>query len=173
VVAAETRRAVEALETHQQFRDVVYQLGILMHSVIDANDPLMTTSGGGLDPRFSADFSAYMDSTSSRVPPLFYGVDTRLRKLADVPAFVGRAVDRSRRLYPYIGVEYERIAGGRAIDDFDDRSTAFGVASVAFSRAMTDVVVMLRFVWLEAGGADSLPREPLESRKLLKLSRRP
>ena len=173
LVVAQARRAIQAVETHQPFRDIIYQLGVLMHHVIDANDPLLTTSGGGLDPGRAADFSRYMDSTCTRVPPLFYGLDTELQDPADLLAFVGRAIDRSRRLYPYVGKEYERIGGGRAVDHFDDRSTAFGVAAVAFSRAMSDAVVMLRFVWLEAGGADSLPREPLESGKLLKLSRRP
>ena len=37
---------------------------------------------------------------------------------------------------------------------FDDRSSAFGVASVAWSHAVTDVALVLRYIWLRAGGAD-------------------
>ena len=173
VITAEAAGAVRSIETHQPFRDVVRRLGLLVHQVIEANNPLATSSGTPLGPIHTADFSRYMDSTSPRLPALFYGLDTALNGPDDVPAFVGRATRRSSRLHRYIGQEYERIGGGSGTELFDDRSTAFGIAAVSFSRAMTDVAVMLRYVWLEAGGADSLPRQPLESRNLLRLSRSP
>ena len=36
---------------------------------------------------------------------------------------------------------------------FDDRSTAFGVASVCYSHAVTDVANLQVFIWKEAGGS--------------------
>jgi hypothetical protein len=45
--------------------------------------------------------------------------------------------------------EYAR--GGNAAV-FDDRSTAFGVASVSYSRAVTDLVNIYYYIWKEAGG---------------------
>jgi len=35
---------------------------------------------------------------------------------------------------------------------FDDRSTAFGVASVSYSHAVTDIVNLYFYIWREAGG---------------------
>ena len=40
----------------------------------------------------------------------------------------------------------------RTSSDFDDRSTAFGVASVCYSHAVTDLVNLYFYIWKEAGG---------------------
>ena len=171
VIAAEAARAVQSIETHQPFQTVVYQLGVVLHYVIEANNPLSVSSQDPLESTYAADFNHYVDTATPRMPALFYGLDTRLQGPQDLVPWVGRTIARSRRLYPYIGQEYRRIDGCSGSECFDDRSTAFGVAAVSFSRAMTDAVVMLRYAWLEAGGADTLPREPLESHRLLKLPR--
>ena len=67
------------------------------------------------------------------------------------------ALLRGRVLYPAIGREYARTGqiDGRAL--FDDRSTAFGVAAVSYSHALSDTANAYRFVWLRAGGADPRP----------------
>ena len=73
---------------------------------------------------------------------------------------------RGRQLYPAIGEEYRRIGGiGRVsgIGGFDDRSTAFAVAALSYSHAISDVARALRHVWLAAGGSD--PRQRLAERR--------
>ena len=40
----------------------------------------------------------------------------------------------------------------RTSAEFDDRSTAFGIASVSYSRAVSDLVNVFYYVWKEAGG---------------------
>ena len=49
---------------------------------------------------------------------------------------------------PLIAEEYSR---GNAAS-FDDRSTAFGVASVCYSHAISDMANLEFFIWKEAGG---------------------
>ncbi len=46
---------------------------------------------------------------------------------------------------------------------FDDRSTAFAVAALSYSHAVSDVARALRYVWLAAGGID--PRQRLTARR--------
>lgn len=173
VIASQAARSIAAIEAHQPFRNVVYELGVLLQGVIDANNPIQTSASDSLEPTYAADFSLYLDSTTSRLPALFYGLDKRLQGPADLPAFVERTLARSRRLYPYVGREYRRVGGGPGIERFDDRSTAFGIAAVSFSRALTDSIVVLRYVWLEAGGADSRALGSLQPDHLIKLSRSP
>ena len=48
--------------------------------------------------------------------------------------------------------EYFRYGERRTSAEFDDRSTAFGVASVCYSRAVTDVVNLYYYIWRQAGG---------------------
>jgi hypothetical protein len=51
-----------------------------------------------------------------------------------------------------MGEEYFREGVQRTSTDFDDRSTAFGVASVCYSHAVTDLVNLYYHIWRQAGG---------------------
>ena len=65
-----------------------------------------------------------------------------------------------------------RRRGRRArLRSFDDRSTAFGAASVAFSHAVTDVALALRYIWLTAGGIDDRANLPAGGSRLMLLPR--
>jgi len=75
---------------------------------------------------------------------------SELQQQMSDPAVIG---DRER--YAEVGREYRRIDFASGVAAFDDHSTAFGVASLAFSHAVTDVASVLRYIWLRAGGGDS------------------
>jgi hypothetical protein len=171
VIALETERAVHYIRAHYPFPDIVKQLGVLLHYVADANNPLYTSATDTGEARYAADFLRYMRSAEPRFAPAFYGVDRELDSLDAVPAFVERSLGRSRSLYPFIAKEYQRVDGRSGVEAFDDRSTAFGVAAVSYSRALTDAVAILRFVWLQAGGADPMPRSPLEAENIVRVPR--
>jgi len=61
-----------------------------------------------------------------------------------------------------VGMRRRRIGKLPGSKYFDDRSTAFGVSSLAFSRAISDVALMLRYIWITAGGVDQR-KTPAES----------
>ena len=48
--------------------------------------------------------------------------------------------------------EYFRGGHRRTSSEFDDRSTAFGVASICYSHAITDIVNLYYYIWKEGGG---------------------
>jgi hypothetical protein len=130
---------------------------VLAHYLADANNPLAAAQADAEEPRFFADYLRYAESAQPRFAVVFYGYDPRLGA-GGVRPLVEGALARGRQSYPAIGREYRRIgfAPGRA--RFDDRSTAFGVAAIAFSHAVSDVAAVLRHVWLRAGGADQPPQ---------------
>lgn len=171
VIEDEVHRAVAAIRNHRPFEQIVYQLGILLHYLNEANNPLFTSADDPSESAYAGDYIRYIESAEPRFSTLFYGVDERLSGPDSVSAFIERTLGRSRRLYPFIGREYRRVGGKSGVHAFDDRSTAFGVAAVSFSRAMSDGVMMLRYVWLEAGGADPLRRFRLQDDHLVKVAR--
>ena len=57
-------------------------------------------------------------------------------------------LSRTAAFTPLIAEEYRR--GDSA--SFDDLSTAFGVASVCYSHAVTDTANLFTYIWREAGG---------------------
>lgn len=154
VIAYEIDGAVQAIRSYQPFEEIVYRLGVVAHYVADASNPLNTSSADSEEGRYFADYASYAESAAPRFQPVFYGLRPELEAASDLSALVTQALERGRSFYPLLGQEYRRIGWASGRSNFDDRSTAFGVASLSFSHAVSDVAEALRFVWLKAGGAD-------------------
>jgi hypothetical protein len=157
VVAAEVEGTIQAIRSHWPFEEVVRRLGIVSHYVADANNPLAASGDDGEEGRYFVDYLRYAETAEPRFPLVFYGFQAGLEHRRDaggISPLIAAALRRGREVYPMIGFEYRRIGFASGIGRFDDRSSAFGVASVSFSHAVTDLAEVLRYIWLAAGGAD-------------------
>jgi hypothetical protein len=147
-IERETRGAVDAIRKGESMSTVVERLGGLAHLVADANNPFHVAKD---DPRMAgsqSDFEQYFERRMPRFPTVFYGLEPQFR----LNAYLDKTFARSAKLYPLVASEYFRDGERRTSAAFDDRSTAFGVASISYSRAVTDVVNLYYFIWKEAGG---------------------
>ena len=161
VIAAEVEGTISAIRGHQPFAEVVRRMGTVAHFVADANNPLATSGDDPEEGRYFADFLRYAESAEPRFPLVFYGVMPGLEARKDVAPLLAQSLRRARDLYPMIGREYRRIGFTSGVGRFDDRSSAFGVASISFSHAVTDVTLVLRWIWITAGSRlVLLPRAP-------------
>ena len=158
-LAEEVAGVVAALRQPAPFDDVVYRLGRVAHWVADANNPLNAAGDDPDEGRYFADWLRYTDSARPRFAPVFYLGEPSVGTDRDLRLLVLRALQRGRDFYPRVGDEYRRIGYGTGARGFDDRSTAFGVAAVSFSHAISDLARVMRYVWLAGGGGD--PRSPL------------
>lgn len=156
VILSEVQKAIDAIRQYQPFEEIVRRLGVVSHYVADANNPLATSASDADEGRYFLDFLRYAESAEPRFPLVFYGTRPALDKGTEkgIGPLLADTFRRGREVYPFIGMEYRRIGFASGIGRFDDRSTAFGVASVAFSHAVTDVSVVMRYIWITAGGAD-------------------
>ena len=162
--------AVLAIQLHRPFNEISYRLGLVAYYLAEANDPLATAGSDPQEGRYRQDFHRYFDSTDDRVRVVFYGFDAQ--HLADHPRrLLARTLDRGRKLYPLLGREYRRIGFRSGVGGFDDLSTAFAVASLSRSHAVSDIAEALRYIWITAGGIDSRPRLPLRGRHRIHLPR--
>lgn len=171
VIAEEVERAIAAIQGHLPFERVVYQLGVVSHYVADANNPLATSSADAGEERYFADYLRYVESAEPRLPVLFYGVYPGLEERGSLSPLLDATFARGRQLYPLVGREYRRIGYQSGVGRFDDRSTAFGVASLSFSHAVSDVALVLRYIWVRAGGADFRTGLPVRGEKVVRLPR--
>jgi hypothetical protein len=169
IIAAEIASAVRAIQTHQPFADVVLRMGRVSHWVADANLPLNTANADSDERRYFRDFLDYVETARPRFAVVFYGVGVDWRSPRDVDGWTRRTLARGRKLYPSIGDEYRRIGMVSGSGVFDDRSTAFAVAALAYSHALSDVSRAFRYIWLAAGGGDSRSRLVMEPERLLVL----
>lgn len=170
-VVREVARAVRMLRTPEPFDEVVAQLGVVCRLVAIAHDPLVASDADREESRYAADYARYAESAAGRFPLVFYGFRRDFDDPKDVAKLVAEAVARGRSLYPSLGREYRRIQFGRGTALFDDRSTAFGVSSLAWSHAASDVGEVLRYIWLQAGGADDRRHLPSRGGRLLRIPR--
>ena len=171
VVEAEVAAAVEAVRGHKPFEEIVRRLGVVSHYVADADNPLSASADDPEEGRYFVDYLRYAESAEPRFPLVFYGIQEGLATGRGISPLVSAALQRGRDLYPLIGREYRRIDFASGAGRFDDRSTAFGVASVAFSHAVTDVALALRYIWLSAGGIDDRANLPAGGTRLMLLPR--
>jgi hypothetical protein len=148
-IEAETAKTIAMLRKHESMAQVVERLGTLAHLVADANNPFhVSHDDPRLDPAHD-DFEQYFERRMATFPTVFYGLDDQ----PNVTAIVERAVTRTEHFYPLVSSEYFPASGDpRSSADFDDHSTAFGVASVCYSHAVTDLVNLYYYIWREAGG---------------------
>lgn len=168
--AAAVEDAIAAIRAHHPFEEIVQRLGTVAHYMADANNPLAAASDPD-ESRYFADYLRYAESAEPRFPLVFYGVSPSLDKKKDLKPLLAEALRRGRDLYPLVGREYRKIDFASGIGLFDDRSTAFGVASVAFSHAVTDATLALRYIWITAGGADDRTAVVNSGTRLLVLPR--
>ncbi len=132
-IEAESRGIVQMIRTNKPMALVVERLGYLARLVGEANNPMQG----------DADFERYFELRMKRFPTVFYA-DRRLA----LGSYIDRTFARTAKFVPLMTEEYSR--GSSAT--FDDRSTAFGVASVCYSHAVSDVANLQVFIWREAGG---------------------
>jgi hypothetical protein len=146
-IEKETAAIVMLLRTKQPMQQVVFRLGVLAHLVGDANNPWHVATDEELESSH-LDFEHYFERRMERFPTVFYGLDSRFA----LPQYLDRTLHRTAGYAPLMTEEYFRGGSRHTSSEFDDRSTAFGVASICYSHAITDIVNVDYYIWREAGG---------------------
>lgn len=145
-IEAEVTGIAKMIRNNQPMPQVVMHLGVLAHLVGDANNPFHI--GEDSSPAEHEDFERYFERRLNKFSMVFYGVDRNLH----LPQYLDGMFARSTKYVPLMSEEYTRGGAPRTSADFDDRSTAFGVASLCYSHAVTDAVNLYYFIWKQAGG---------------------
>ncbi len=148
-----TERAIAAIEGHEPFADVIHRLGAAVYWAALVNDPLRRNDGAQ-EAAYGEDYRSYMESARPRFTVAFYGEGRDVATARSLEALARAARRRGAAYAPLLAQEYERIGYGRGVELFDDRSTAFGIAALSYSHAVSDVIASLRYIWIAAGGAD-------------------
>jgi hypothetical protein len=152
-LAAEVEGAVAAVRQQRPWPEIARRLGRVAHYAADANNPLNGSARDREEYRYFRDFALYADAARPRFVLVSYAADRPLAALGPRTAahtVLDEALARGRRFYPAIGREYRRVGWGRGSERFDDRSTAFAVAALAYGHAVNDVGRLYGYVWRAA-----------------------
>lgn len=146
-ILAEANAAIAIIEERDALSLFAYRLGVIAHLVGDANNPFHTSDAPRLD-SYRGDYESYTERKLEKFPLVFYGIEKPMR----AEFTISRAIERSRDFGSALQNEYERGNRIRSSSEFDDRSTAFGVASISWSRSVSDLTNIYYYIWSEAGG---------------------
>ena len=171
IIDAEIDRAVQSIVGHKPFSEIVFRLGVVAYWVASANDPLSPTFEGGTRPQYWHDYQRYLEDASQRFAVLYYPHDRQIGSTEQLATLLQKAQERGQEMAPQVADEYRRIGSIDGLNLFDDRSTAFGIGSLAFSHGVSDIAGVLRYIWLTAGGADTLHLPPLDKDHLILVGR--
>lgn len=143
------QRLAQALRQQASFQAVTAGLGALAHLVLDYNFP-----ASGAKPAHAQAFAHFLASRLPRIPVVFYG-GAEAVPFASRDALWSWLLGEGQRLAALeqaLAEDFARVGGPGQWNLLDDRSTAFGVASVAFNRAMSQYVTLASWIWRQGGG---------------------
>jgi len=170
LIRRQSDSAIRMIEQHQPFSEIVFRLGVVAYFVALANDPVRFSPDDRPEPTYAADYYGYLEDVSPRFAVLYYHEGHNFETTLELEQMVERTLSRSKRQAAMVAQEYRRIGSIDGRRQFDDRSTAFGVGSLAYSHAVSDIIGVLRYIWIRAGGGDFRNLPPLGADHLILIS---
>jgi hypothetical protein len=154
---AEGARSV-ALLRDKRVSEGLVRLGGFLRVPADLADPALAAGAAGYPPGVVREYYAFVEKNLGKIPVVLEDAgDLKLAREA-LPAYWQGMLDRSRERSAVIGVELFR--SGRLVDHrrIDYRSPVFGVAQLAYSRAVNGIAATWLALWRSARG--DLSRQP-------------
>lgn len=141
---------IAAVDGHVSFREVARRFGALAHYVADAGFPPGAAGAPGAA-RY-AHFAAFCQTRRARFPLVFYGHDNQALAHADFKAFTVGLLERARAEDANLARAYAAAPSWDDPPSFDDRSVPFAIASLSYSRSVTDIVQAWLAAWRQCHG---------------------
>ncbi len=149
-VDAAARDLVSGATTRVSFHDVARRFGVLAHFVADAGFPPAAAGADGSS-RY-AHFAALCETRRPRFPLVFYGHGNDALAKDDFKAFTLQILERARTEDANLARAYADAPSWTDAAAFDDRSVPFAIASLSYSRTVTDIVEAWLAAWRECHG---------------------
>ena len=148
---SEAARVVELLREGHVGEGLV-RLGVLLRVPADPSDPVLGAGPRGYPPGVVREYYAFVDQSLEKMPVVLDDAAALELTRPQLPAYWQGLLERSRGESGVIRGELYR--DGRAVDHrtLDFRSPVFGVASLAYSRAVTSIAATWLALWREARG---------------------
>lgn len=143
------RALIDSVHDAAPFREIASNFGALAHFTMDAGFPPGVT-GNGTD-RY-AHFARLCEERRPKFPVVFYGHDDDRLAEGDYRGFALAVLERSREEDAQLARSYAIAGNPPDPAAFDDRSVPFAVASLSYSRTISDVARVWFAAWRDAYG---------------------
>lgn len=153
-VAALDQHAQEAvtLLKERKVSEGIVRLGALLRIPADLADPALMAGEAGYPAGVTREYYAFLEESLDKIPVVLDDPPALRLPRQDLAPYWRRIHGRSRSDSGVILVELFR--NGRVVDHrtLDYRSPVFGVASLAYSRAVTSIAATWLTLWRSVGG---------------------
>jgi hypothetical protein len=149
------RKVVEIrglLQKRAPFARVTYELGVLAHLVSDAGFPLNASDTDPREALYREAYRRYAERMLDRIPFVVDRDEPAALRKDDVRGFVLGIARRAGRNYALIGPAFKDDGSPVSPAALDERSLPFGITSLSYSHAASDVAWIWRHVWTSIHG---------------------
>ncbi len=140
------------LRKRQSLRRFAYAMGALAHLVADVGFPLNASDADPREPLYREAYSRFIEASMDKIPFVLDRLEPSMLEAGDLRGFIMALARQSARGYELIGPAFNDDGTPSTREALDVRSIPFGIASLSYSRATTDIVRVWRYVWASVDG---------------------
>src|SRR5882672_1222578 len=140
------------LKSRMPFRAFTYQMGILAHLVADVEFPLNASDADPREPLYREAYRAYIEKSLDKIPFVYDRAPSKTLEAGDLRGFIMEGARRAGENYALIGRAFNDDGTPRSKDALDERSVPFGIASLSYSHATSDIVRIWMRLWESLNG---------------------
>jgi hypothetical protein len=151
-LAASLARITALLDGQAPMRQVAWEMGAAAHLVADLSNPFRTAPRDAQAAAFEPQFLDYVEDQLSDLRIVFSSYQHPLLEAGDTTAFGRQLATQSRSYLNDLVGSFRRFDETGDTSYVDQRSIPFGVASLSFSRTVTDTARVWLRAWMMAHG---------------------
>lgn len=151
-----------SLMRERRVGEALVSLGASFRVAADLSDPVLSAGPLGYPPGVASEYYAFVSANLAKIPVVLEDRAALALTPSQLPGYWQSVLDRSRAQSHVIPAELFRR--GRVVDHrtLDFRNPAFGVGSIAYSRAVNAIAVTWLAMWRAANGDTSRMPVPVE-----------
>lgn len=151
-IDALVQRINKRLSENVPFNGLIVEYGQLVRLVAELEDPSRGRRATPWNTRLSKEFHRLLEKKCAQLPPVFYGFDAALFQKRDLKAFLTGIAERARLAGERLAATYVTDGRVKAFAEADERSPAFGIASLYYSHTISDVANLWLYIWWASYG---------------------
>ena len=150
--AEAVEETIGAINRHESFGKIGFRFGQVAHWVADLNFPPNLPEGTGIPGPAFQRYRTYVENWMKRFQVVLDPVEPALLVRGDLDEYLRASGLRSSRYGSFLEEVFRLEAENPDPSRFDDRSVAFGIASLSYSRSISDISRVWLYIWDRAGG---------------------
>ena len=151
-IETKTRDILDMLSRRAPFSSVTYEMGVLAHLVADVEFPLSASDADPREPLYRDAYRVYVERMLDKIPFVVDREPPPALEKNDIRGFVKDLARRAARNYALIGPAFKDDGTPKSASALDERSVPFGIASLSYSHATSDIAWIWRHLWVSING---------------------